>query len=204
MFGGERGFTHETSDIECAGKDVTEILGLGTVGLAEAGGTFQVTTGLVGVAAFSVTETTDAQVPGGRADLEVTSQAEIVVLWVSGLDAGGVAQGTCRVSVRAKGDGGTLFTGPVVGKQVGLGMGHTALTADPLAGLALVVVTVEGKQVAVRTERSALRIVATLQASECVCVADMVADLDRTQSMEVTVDKEQNLVKAFARVAQHL
>lgn len=60
MFGSERSLADETSDIECAGKDVAKILCLGTVGLPEPGRTFEVATGLVGVAAFSIAETTDA------------------------------------------------------------------------------------------------------------------------------------------------
>lgn len=60
MFSSESGFTHETSDIECAGKDVTERLGFGAVRLAEAGRAFQVTAGLVGVATFGIAKTTNA------------------------------------------------------------------------------------------------------------------------------------------------
>ena len=60
MFGSESGLTDETSDIECAGKDVAKILCLGTVGQPEPGRTFEVAAGLVGVAAFSIAQTTDA------------------------------------------------------------------------------------------------------------------------------------------------
>ena len=60
-FGSQSGFPHEASDIECAGKDIAEILSLGAVGLAEPGRAFQVATGLVGVATFGIAETTDAK-----------------------------------------------------------------------------------------------------------------------------------------------
>ena len=60
MFGSESGFAHEASDIEGTREDVTEILGFGTVGLAEPRRTFQTMSGLVGVAAFGIAETTDA------------------------------------------------------------------------------------------------------------------------------------------------
>ena len=68
----QSGFTYETSDIQCTGEDVAEILGFGTVCLAEPRRAFQVSSGLVGVATFGVTEATDTQVPGRRADFEIT------------------------------------------------------------------------------------------------------------------------------------
>ena len=64
MFGSESGFTHEASDIERAGEEVAQVLGLGAIGFAEPGRAFQVSPGLVGVAAFSVAEATDTQLPG--------------------------------------------------------------------------------------------------------------------------------------------
>ena len=60
MFGSKSGFANEASNVERAGEDVTEILSLGAVGLAEPGRAFQVSPGLVGISAFGVTEATDA------------------------------------------------------------------------------------------------------------------------------------------------
>ena len=97
-----------------------------------------------------------------------------------------------------------MFVGPVVRKKVWFGMRHALLTTDPLAGLALVVVTVEGEQITMWAERSALRIIAAFQTSERVFVTLVVADTDGTQGVEMVVDKAQNLVKAFTRIAEHL
>ena len=90
VYGSESGFAHETSDIEGTRENVTEILCFGAVGLAEPRRTFQVMSGLVGIAAFGIAETTDAQLPGGRADLEVTSETDIAI-WEGTIDDDGTA-----------------------------------------------------------------------------------------------------------------
>ena len=81
MFSSPCRFAHETGDIESTRKDIAKELSFGAVGFAEPGRAFEVSSGLVGVAAFGITEPTDAQFPGRRIDLEVASQAYVIVLW---------------------------------------------------------------------------------------------------------------------------
>ena len=203
VFGGQCGLTHETCDIERTGEDIAPVLRLGTVGHAEPGRTIEVSSGLVGVAAFGITESTDAQVPGGRIDLQVTSQTYVVVLGQGGVDDDTVAQGTVGVSVRAGQRSRTLPVHRVVGAEVGARMSDTTLSAEPLAVLSAVVVPVEGEMVAVRTEGLALCIIAAFQAGEGLLVAGVMADLDRAQGVEGVVDKEQDVIKAFSGIGDH-
>ena len=128
MFGSESGFAHEASNVERAGEDVTEILGLGAVGLAKPGRAFQVSPGLVGISAFGVTEATDAWVPGGGPHLEVTGQAHIVFGWEGGPDGDRIDQGTGWVSIRTESNSCTLFMGQAIRKAIGYGMGDTSLS----------------------------------------------------------------------------
>ena len=204
VFGSQCGFTDKTGDIQRAGEDIAQKLGFGAIGFAEPGRAFQVSSGLVGVAAFRVTEAPDAQVPGGRTDLEVTGQAHIIVLGKTGIDEGSVTQGMVGVSVWTERNGGMLGIRPVIEQELGCRLRDTPLSTDPFAVLAFVVVTVEGQAVAVRTERIALPIIAAFQASECILVAVVVTDVDRAQGMQVVIDEEQNLIKAFSRIAEHL
>jgi len=60
MLGSQGSFTHEACDIQRTREDIAQVLGLSTVGHAKPGRAFEVSSGLVGVATFSVTEATDA------------------------------------------------------------------------------------------------------------------------------------------------
>jgi len=81
VFGGEGGLADETRQVEGTGKSIADVLGLCAVLQAKPGRAFQVSSGLVGIAAFGVIEPTDAQLPGGRADLQGSGQAEVVCSW---------------------------------------------------------------------------------------------------------------------------
>jgi hypothetical protein len=76
------------------------------------------------------------------------------------------------------------------------------LVADPLGGLALVVVAVAGEAVAEGTEWDAVLIVAALQAGEGLVIAVGMADADGAQGMQIGVDVAQDVVEAFASVAE--
>ena len=118
MLSSERCFTHETNDVERAGEDIAQVLRLRAVGFAEPGRTFQIPASLVGVAAFCVAETTDTQFPGVRIDLQIPSQADIVVFRQGGIDDDAVPQGVLGVSVGTGECSGTLFVYPVVRDEV--------------------------------------------------------------------------------------
>jgi hypothetical protein len=79
VFGGQCGLTHETCDIQRTGEDIAPVLRLGTVGHAEPGRTIEVSPGLVGVAAFGITEPTDAQVPGGLVSLSFRQERSVML-----------------------------------------------------------------------------------------------------------------------------
>jgi hypothetical protein len=49
-----------------------------------------------------------------------------------------------------------------------------------------------------------LPIVAAFQAGEGILVAVVVTDVNRTQGLQVVIDEEQNLIKAFSCIAEHL
>lgn len=75
--GGESGFADKAGNVESAGQDVGQERGLGGVGKTEPGRTFHAVTGLVGVAALGIALATQAQFPGGRADQQVTGEADV-------------------------------------------------------------------------------------------------------------------------------
>lgn len=204
MLSGECRLAHKTNDIQCTREHIAQVLRLGAVGFAEPGGAFQVSSGLVGVAAFCVTEATDAQFPGGRIDLQIPSQAYVVVFWERGVDDDAIAIGRGVVSVGTSEHGGVLFLYPVIGDEVWRRMGNATFSTKPLAVLAPIVVSVERQAVAMRTEWISLLVIATLQASQRVLVAGVVPDLDRAQGVERVVDKEQDLIIAFTGIANHL
>ena len=93
MFSSQCSLAHETNDIQGTREDIAQVLRFGAVGFAEPGRAFEVSPGLVGVAAFGVAEATDTQLPGRRIDFQVTSQAYVVVVWEGGLDDDAIAIG---------------------------------------------------------------------------------------------------------------
>lgn len=165
MFGCQGGFADKTGDIESTREDIAQDVGFGAVVKTEPGRPFDVVASLVGIAAFGIAEPADAQRPGRGIDLEITSQTPGMVTWECIIDDDTEAQGMVRISVGASVGGGTLRRRRVR-DEIGGGMGQAALAAKPLAGLALVVVAIEGQTIAVRAERIAGIIIATFQASE--------------------------------------
>jgi len=134
----------------------------------------------------------------------VASQAYVIVLGKGSVNDEAVARGAVRGPVGTSESSRTLLVCPVVGDEVRGRMSDASFSADPFAALAPVVVPVERQAVAVSTERMALRIIATCEASEEVLVAGVVADLDRAQGVEGMVDKEQDFIIPFSGIGKHL
>ena len=71
--------TDEAGEVAGTGESVSEDRCLGTVGQAVPGRPFHATAPLVGVAAFGITETPNAQCPGRGIDLEVTGETDVAI-----------------------------------------------------------------------------------------------------------------------------
>lgn len=73
------GLTDEAGEVAGAGEGVSEDRGLGAVGQAVPGRSFHTPAPLVGIAAFGVTETPNAQCPGRGIDLEVAGETDVAI-----------------------------------------------------------------------------------------------------------------------------
>ena len=104
MFCGKCGFTDKASHIQGTREDVTKMICFGAVVKTEPRRTFDATAGLVGVTAFCIAETSDAQLPRRRIDLKVASKTDATIR-ESDVDSSGIAQGVIRVAIRAGQDG---------------------------------------------------------------------------------------------------
>lgn len=108
MSSSKSSFPDEASDAEGGGKDVRQDRSLGTVGFAEPGRAFDAASGLVGVAGFSIALSPDAQVPGGRVNFQITSQADVTV-GEREIDGDHTSQEMFWVAVGTGGDGSNLW-----------------------------------------------------------------------------------------------
>lgn len=83
--------TGQTGDVAGASEGIGEDGCLGAVGQAVVGRAFHPPSPLVGVAAFGVTEATDARFPRGGIDLEITGEADVAI-GKSAIDDDGAAK----------------------------------------------------------------------------------------------------------------
>ncbi len=65
MFSNKRGLTDKAGDIQSTREDIAQKVGFGAVIKAEPGRAFDVAAGLIGIAAFGIAETANAQRPRG-------------------------------------------------------------------------------------------------------------------------------------------
>jgi len=185
----DSGLPNETHDVEEAGQDVGENGSLGGVSFAEPGGVFDAAAGLVGVTTFGIALAAHTQFPGGRIDLEVASKTNITI-GKREIDSDDTTQGAFRVSIRASSDCRIHVWKFVLGveRDVRCGVVEAALTTDPLAVASLIVVTVEGESVAIRTNGVALSIVFSSQTGERVIVFGVTTGNDDPQRLQIVVD----------------
>jgi hypothetical protein len=73
--------------------------------------------------------------------------------------------------------------------------------ADPLAIPALVIVAVEGVAIAKGAHGIAHGIIAAFETRQRVIILLVMAHVNRAEGMQVVMDKTQDLVKAFTRIA---
>ena len=200
--GGLSGLADEAGEVEGASEDVGQDGSFSGVGLAEPRGALHAPAGLVGVAALGIALAAETQFPGGGANLQVASQADVTIGQGKVHDHE-TTQGMLRVAVRTVGRV-VRCLGCGIGRRVegdvGLGAVTTALAAEPFAVPALVIVTVEREPVAVQTERVSLGVVAALQTGERILVFGVAAGDNSPQGLQVVVDKAQDLVKALTGI----
>jgi hypothetical protein len=77
----------------------------------------------------------------------------------------------------------------------------TALATNPFAVLSLIVMAVEGKSVAMGTQRCALSIIAACQTGFGVFVDRMLTQGKQTQCAQVVIDVAQNVVESLAGIS---
>ena len=193
------GFQDEAGQVEQEREGIAEQGGLGRIGEAEPGGALQLVASLGGIAALGIGLPADAQFPGVGADLHVTGEADGAIR-ESQADGDGSTErtgGICEGAGAAWG----LFCG---GKRyIGVGLVNTFLSADPFSGIVLVIVAIARQAVAMRTERDAVLIVATLQAGYGQVIGLSMAEADGAQGVQIGVDIGQDGIIAFPGIAEH-
>ena len=75
------------------------------------------------------------------------------------------------------------------------------LAADPFAIPALVIVTVESEAIAKGAQGVAQGVIAAFEASQRIIILLVMAHVNRAEGMQVVMDKTQDLVKVFTRIA---
>ena len=68
--------------------------------------------------------------------------------------------------------------------------------------MTLVVMTIAGQAVAVRTERDAVVIIAALETGQGLVIPLGVAQTDGTQGVQIVMYEAQNFIKTFARIPE--
>jgi hypothetical protein len=200
-----RSFTDETRDGEGRGQDIGQEGGLGAVGATEPGRAFYTVPSLVGIATFGITAAPGAQVPGGRVDLEIARQAEAAI-GQGQADTDEIPQVWRGLAVRAgRGIGGwsqDLHSGRAWGdEEVGLGRVKATLTADPFAIMALIIVAVEGEPITKGAEGVTQSVIAAFETRQWVIILLVMAYINRAKRMQVVMDKAQDIIKDFPRIA---
>lgn len=179
-----RGFEDQASEIECEREGITDQHGFGGIGQPKGGGTFEVPASLGGIAALGIGLPADTQSPGIGTDLHVARQADGTI--GQGKSGGqGESQGMGRIG---EGAGGVRDCGCCAG-DVGIGLVGAFETADPFGGVALVVMAIAGKAVAVWAKRDSVAVVPALETGERDIVAFGMAQTDGAQSLQILVDE---------------
>ena len=177
-------FEDQASEIERQGEGIANQHGFGGVGQPKGGGTFDVSASLGGIAALGIGLPADTQLPGIRTDLHVARQADGTI--GQGECGGqGEPQGMGRIG---EGAGGVRDCGCCAG-DVGIGLVGAFETAHPFGGMALVVMAIAGKAVAVWAKRDSVAVVPALETCERDIIAFGMAQTDGAQSLQILVDE---------------
>lgn len=191
---------NQTGEIGGEGQRIANDHGLGGVWEAKPGRAFEAAVLLRCIAGFSIALAANAQIPGIRADLGIAGQADATIR-EGQANGGGVAEGLVRGGKRA-GQVRWLPVGLVRSEQIRSRLVSAFLSANPFGGLALVVVAIGRKAVAMWAERIAEGVVAALETGKGIIIRIMVADANGTQGMQIRVSKGQDIVKTFTGIAE--
>ena len=75
-------------------------------------------------------------------------------------------------------------------------------TTDPLGGVTLVVMTVAGQAVAVRTKRDAMFVIAALETGQRLLIPLGMPQTNGAQGVQINVHIFEDLIKTFACIAE--
>jgi len=191
------GFKDQAGQVEGDGERVADDHGFGSVIQAEGAGALELPARLDGVAAFGVRLPADAEFPGFGAELGIAGQTGGAIRQVQA-SGDGISQGMLGAG---KGASGSREVGGSAG-DIRFRLVNALLAANPFCRLALVVVAVAGKAVAVWAEQDAIFIKAAFQASSGIVILPGMAGADSAQGVEFFVGKFQDFWAAFSSVAE--
>jgi hypothetical protein len=190
---------NEPGKVGSQGKSIADQNSFSGVVETEPGGTFHAPMLLGGVAAFGITLSPHAQLPGIGIDLGIASQADTAIRQGKA-NGEGIAEGVVRSSKRAG-----SIRGSDRGKSdrdIRKGLVGALVAAQPLGGLAMIIVTVAGEAITERAKRIAKRVIAAFDTSKRQVITVMVAQANSAQCMQFVVNKGEYLVMAFSGIAQ--
>ena len=87
-------------------------------------------------------------------------------------------------------------------RDIGLGLMCALAMTDPFGGVTLIIMTIAGHAIAVRTERDTVLIIAALEASEGELIAIGVAEANGAQGVEILMHILKDLIKPFTRIPE--
>lgn len=164
------GFKDETTKIEGQRERVTD--GHPFCGVAQPEGrrAFELSARLSGIAALGIGLAAHAQVPGLRIDLSIAREPDGTIRQGE-RSAERKSNGMVGIGKRTGGSG-YLRLGT---RDIGCRLMCALAMTDPFGGVALIIVTIAGHAIAMRTERHTVVIVAALETSERELIASGVA-----------------------------
>ncbi len=86
--------------------------------------------------------------------------------------------------------------------NIGIGLVSAFETTDPFGGMPLVVMAIAGQPVPMWAEWDAVLVIAARQTSERQVISFGMAQTDGAQGLEIVVNKLQDFIVAFARIAK--
>jgi len=192
-----RGFEDETTKIEGQGKGVTDRHRFCGVAQPEGRRAFEMSARLSGIAALGVRLPAHAQVPDIRIDLGIARKADGTIRQSQG-SAERKTKGMFQFGKRTGGSGYLRLGTRDIGLRL---MGALAMT-DPFGGVTLIIMTIAGHAIAVRTEWDPVLIIAALEASEREIISLGVADANGAQRVEIFMYVFKDLIKTFTGIPE--
>ena len=86
--------------------------------------------------------------------------------------------------------------------NVRIGLVNAFKTTDPFGGMALIIMTIAGKSIAVRTKWNTVVIIAALEAGEREVIPIGVTDPNRAQRLQIIMHIFKDLIKTFTCITK--